>query len=48
MSTNSGTDAVLLHEKIGKLDKSEKLPALKSESQSSRAVPDPQSMVVCP
>ena len=47
MSTSSGTKGVLLHEKMGKFDKSEKLPPLKSELQSSRAVPDPQSMVPC-
>ena len=47
MSTSSGTKAVLLHEKMGNFDKSEKLPPLKSESQLSKAVPDPQSMVPC-
>ena len=45
MSTSSGTKAFLLHEKMGKFDKSEKLPPLKFESQLSRAVPDSQSMV---
>ena len=40
--------AVLFHVNMDKLDKSEKLPLLKFDLQSSRAVRSPQSMVTCP
>lgn len=38
----------LLHVKMGRMDKSEKLPPLNVELQSRRVVPHPQLMVVCP
>ena len=48
MDTPLDTKGDLFHAKIVKLDKSEIFPSLKFESQSSRAVPCPQSMVTCP